>query len=182
MKFVIFSFFGLLGLGSQAGMQDLVYNGSGCPADSAEITVDDQGTTLLFSSFWLDLTSRFIQRKTCNVAIPIDVPDGYKVTHGKITINGFKDLTENTMLTTNGEIFFAGTRGISFDFRSIGPEIDLFTHDLTPQYMWSACGQDVILRFTMSTILKNMTQDASEMPFAEIDSVRFEQPIFQKCN
>ena len=60
------------------------YNGTGCPLGtvSATLTADAQSLSLLFGAFQVESggnTGRTVDRKACNIAIPVQVPQGLSV-------------------------------------------------------------------------------------------------------
>ena len=61
------------------------YGGTGCPAGSVGVSLSPDATSLslLFDTYVVEAggtTGRSFDRKACNVAIPVSVPQGYSVT------------------------------------------------------------------------------------------------------
>src|SRR5258708_1302919 len=73
------------------------YGGSGCPAGSAAVAVspDARALSILFDQFIAEAggdTGRSITRKTCNLAVPVHIPQGYSVSIFQIDYRGFNSL------------------------------------------------------------------------------------------
>ncbi|MFM6282235.1 MAG: DUF4360 domain-containing protein, partial [Dolichospermum sp.] len=57
------------------------YGGNGCPEGSASVNVspDGQELTLLFDKFIAEGNKSQESRKSCNLSIPIQVPQGFQI-------------------------------------------------------------------------------------------------------
>lgn len=151
------------------------YNGSGCPADSASATLspDNKSLSILFGSYQAEAgadTGKSFDRKSCNIAIPVHVPQGLSISVLAIDYRGYNNVPVGGSTNFHVEYFFAGARGPVFDKNFNGPlDSDYTIHnDLTAQSMvWSACGADVILR-TNSGI--RVTTKANKQALATVDS------------
>ena len=65
------------------------YGGTGCPSGSVSTTLspDAKSLSLIFDQYQVSTggeTGRTFDRKSCNVAIPVHVPDGYSVSVLKV--------------------------------------------------------------------------------------------------
>ena len=134
------------------------YGGTGCPSGSVSATLspDAKSLSLLFDKYQVAVggeTGKSFDRKSCNIAIPVRVPQGFSVSVLKIDYRGFNQLPQAASSQFNVEYFFAGTRGPAFQRRFNGPlQSDyLINNELTVQsIVWSACGADVNLRTNSS--------------------------------
>jgi Domain of unknown function (DUF4360) len=134
------------------------YGGTGCPAGSVSVTLspDAKSLSLLFDQYVVSVggdTGKSFDRKSCNIAIPVHVPQGLSVSVLKIDYRGFNHLPQGTSSQFNVEYFFAGTRGPSFQRKFHGPvDADYFiNNELTAEaIVWSGCGADVNLRTNSS--------------------------------
>ncbi len=134
------------------------YGGTGCPAGtvSATLSPDAKSLSLLFDQYQVAVggdTGKSFDRKSCNIAIPVRVPQGLSVSVLKIDFRGFNHLPKSATSQFNVEYFFAGTRGPAFQRRFSGPldEDYLINNELTVQaIVWSGCGADVNLRTNSS--------------------------------
>lgn len=151
------------------------YGGTGCPAGSVSVTLspDAKSLSLLFDQYQVAVggeTGKSFDRKSCNIAIPVHVPQGLSVSILKIDFRGFNHLPQSGTSQFNVEYFFAGTRGPAFQRRFRGPldEDYLINNELTAEaYTWSGCGQDVNLR-TNSSMRVSTVSNREAM--ASIDS------------
>lgn len=151
------------------------YGGTGCPEGtvSATLSPDKKSLSLLFDQYQVAVggtTGKGFDRKSCNIAIPVHVPQGLSVSILQIDFRGFNHLPQQATSQFNVEYFFAGTRGPTFQkvFRGILNEDYLINNELTVQSLaWSGCGADVNLR-TNSSMRVNTVANREAM--ASIDS------------
>jgi len=151
------------------------YGGTGCPAGTVSVTLspDAKSLSLLFDQYQVAVggdTGKSFDRKSCNIAIPVHVPQGMSVSILKIDYRGFNFLPRGATSQFNVEYFFAGTRGPSFQRKFYGPINDdyLIHNELTAEALvWSGCGADVNLR-TNSSMRVGTTSNQEAM--ASIDS------------
>lgn len=151
------------------------YGGTGCPDGSVSATLspDAKSLSLLFDQYQVAVggkTGKTFDRKSCNIAIPVHVPQGLSVSVLKIDFRGFNHLPASATSQFNVEYFFAGTRGPAFQqkFRGVLDEDYLINNQLTAQAItWSACGADVNLRTNSSMRVKTV---ANKEAMASIDS------------
>lgn len=151
------------------------YGGTGCPAGSVSATLspDAKSLSLLFDQYQVAVggtTGKSFDRKSCNIAIPVHVPQGMSVAVMKIDYRGFNRLPAQASSQFNVEYFFAGTRGPAFQrsFRGALDEDYLINNELVAESMvWSGCGADVNLRTNSSMKLKTV---ANKEALSSIDS------------
>lgn len=151
------------------------YGGTGCPGGSVSATLspDAKSLSLLFDSYAVEAggsTGKSFDRKSCNVAIPVHVPQGLSISILAIDYRGYNNIPSGANSQFSVEYFFAGSRGPTFSRRFNGP-IDadyLIQNRLTASaIVWSACGADVNLR-TNSSI--RVTTRANRQALATVDS------------
>jgi Domain of unknown function (DUF4360) len=127
------------------------YGGSGCPANSASVSVspDGQELTILFDKFAALGNDATQSRKSCNMSIPIKVPQGYQVSLYDADYRGY--VAPNTSASLRAEYFFAGNRGPAF-IRNISGETSYNVRDslATVADVWSSCGDSVNMRVNAS--------------------------------
>lgn len=151
------------------------YGGTGCPAGSVSVTLspDAKSLSLLFDQYQVAVggeTGKSFDRKSCNIAIPVHVPQGLSVSILKIDFRGFNHLPQSATSQFNVEYFFAGTRGPAFQRKFRGPIDDdyLINNELSAEAIaWSGCGADVNLR-TNSSMRVSTVSNREAM--ASIDS------------
>jgi hypothetical protein len=168
------------------------YGGTGCPAGTVSVTLspDAKSLSLLFDQYQLAVggeTGKSFDRKSCNIAIPVHVPQGLSVSILKIDFRGFNHLPRSASSQFNVEYFFAGTKGPSFQRKFTGPlDADyLINNEITAEaFVWSGCGADVNLRTNSSMRLSSLYNQEA---MASIDSEDVNAAIvyklqWKKCN
>jgi hypothetical protein len=116
--------------------------GSGCPAGSSDFAITPDGSTLsiLFDSYIAEPGN-----KSCNLAVPVHVPNGFQVSTMTADFRGF--------IEGRGELrrsyFFAGGRTPTMKTKLYNRYGDDYTvHDdlMIMSESWSRCGEDVNMR------------------------------------
>jgi hypothetical protein len=135
----------------------LAYGGSGCPGGSASITLSSgqKALRLLFKQYQVAVggTGKSFDRKTCNLAIPLHVPQGKSVSILAVEYHGFNRLPPGARAQFSAEYFFAGGRGPIFAKTFDGPLIraHVISNKLAASsIVWSGCGANVTLRINSS--------------------------------
>ena len=151
------------------------YGGTGCPDGTVSVTLspDQKSLSLLFDQYQVSVggdTGKGFDRKSCNIAIPVHVPQGLSVSILKIDFRGFNHLPTSATSEFNVEYFFAGTKGPAFrrTFKGVLDEDYLINNELTAEaIVWSGCGADVNLRTNSSMRVKTVSNREA---MASIDS------------
>ena len=168
------------------------YGGNGCPAGSASASISPDGSQLsiLFDSFMAEaggFTGKTVDRKACNLAIPVHVPQGFSVSLVRIDYRGFNSLPYGGSSRFNVEYFFAGSQGPRYSKAFYGPTAQDFTitnNLIASAVTWSPCGQDVILRTNANMMV--MTNAQNQQALATVDSADISAGIlyqlqWQRC-
>ncbi len=168
------------------------YGGTGCPSGTVSVTLspDAKSLSLLFDEYQVSVggvTGKNFDRKSCNIAIPVHVPQGLSVSILKIDFRGFNHLPQSATSQFNVEYFFAGTRGPAFRRTFRGPvnEDYLISNELSAEsIIWSGCGADVNLRTNSSMRVSTVSNKEA---MASIDSEDVNASIIyhlqgQNCN
>ncbi|MEO7223631.1 MAG: DUF4360 domain-containing protein, partial [Devosia sp.] len=151
------------------------YGGTGCPDGSASVTLspDAKSLSILFDEYYVEAggaTNKSFARKSCNIAIPVHVPQGLSVSILTIDYRGYNNLPTGAKSTFAVEYFFAGQQGPKFS-KSFNGSLDkdyLITNKLKASALvWSKCGADVNLR-TNSSIRVQTKQNKEAL--ATVDS------------
>lgn len=123
------------------------YGGSGCPDRSASVSVspDGQELTILFDKFVAQGNVSAEARKSCNLSIPIKVPQGFQISLYDADYRGY--VAPRTSANLRAEYFFAGSRGPVFS-RTFNGETNYNVRDslATVANVWSRCGDSVNMR------------------------------------
>jgi len=134
------------------------YGGDGCPAGSVSATLspDQRALSLLFDQYQVNAggtSGLAFDRKSCNVAIPVHVPQGRSVSILAVDYRGYNNLPAGAASQFNVEYFFAGGRGPSFRKNFMGPldsDYTISNQLVADALVWSGCGVDVNLRTNSS--------------------------------
>jgi hypothetical protein len=116
--------------------------GSGCPSGSSDFAITPDGATLsiLFDNYIAEPGN-----KSCNIAVPVHVPNGFQVSTMTADFRGFVEGSAELRRS----YFFAGDRTRPKKTRLYSRDGDDYTvHDdlMTMSESWSACGEDVNMR------------------------------------
>jgi hypothetical protein len=163
----------------QITLGEASYGGNGCPAGSASISTTSDGRTMsvLFDSFAAEAgntTGRRIDRKSCNLRVPVRVPNGYSMALIAVDYRGFNAVPgQGAYNEFRAEYFYAGSRGPVFQKRFQGPQADSFqiTNNLiATNLIWSACSKEVIFSINAAaTAMSNSRMDQTMMIVDSID-------------
>jgi Domain of unknown function (DUF4360) len=129
-------------------IQGISYGGSGCPSGSANVTVspDGQKSTILFDKFAAEGHTPSKQKVSCNLAIPITVPQGFQISLDGAEYRGY--VASNTAGTIRSQYFFNGQRSPVFQ-QTFQGETSYYKKDSLAN-MWSVCGNSVNLGINVS--------------------------------
>lgn len=186
----------LLSLGAEAQGLRLGqpgYGGTGCPAGSASVTLspDEQAISLLFDSYVAEAgrtTGRTVDRKSCNITIPVSVPQGYSVAVFQVDYRGYNFLPGGgARARFDVEYFWAGSRGPRVSRTFMGPMNDNYTltDNLVAQTLvWTPCGASVNLRINSSMMAQSnsrMDQTIATVDSADVSSGLIYHIQWRRC-
>ena len=151
--------------------------GSGCPAGTTDfaITPDGQTLTILFDSYLADPGNL-----TCNVAVPVHVPNGYQVSLMTADYRGFVEGSAELRRS----YFFAGATGPALvtPFKSsAGKEYTERDNLLTMSESFARCGQDVNLRIN-SRIRTKTSHSSISVDSLDLNNGMVFHLQYKKCN
>lgn len=167
--------------------------GNGCPQGtvSATLSPDNSQLSILFDQFLAEAgpgVGKTIDRKSCNIAIPVTVPNGYAVSIVAVDYRGFVGLPSRSATARfTAEYFFANQRGPVSQRTFVGSQNTdyLIENDLIVESLvWSACGAQTNLRINASMMLTN--SDRRSDAIATVDSADISSGIiyqlqFRRC-
>lgn len=157
--------------------QDPAIAGSGCPAGTTDyaITPDGQTLTVLFDSYTADPGNL-----SCNIAIPVHVPNGFQVSLMTADYRGFVQ----GKAELRRSYFFAGSTGPSLvtPMSSAGGK-DYTQRDnlLTMTESFARCGQDVNLRIN-SRIRTKTNSSMISVDSLDLNNGMIFHLKYKKCN
>jgi hypothetical protein len=161
------------------------YGGNGCPSGSASavLSPDNKSLSILFDQFIVEAggAKGSTSRKTCNVAIPVHVPQGYSLSIISVDYRGYVSLPSQASARMTAEYFLAGSLGPRFDKSFMGKtDTDYtFTNDIGVQaQVWSPCGADTTLRVNAAMLVR--TNRYNDQAMATVDSADFKAGVLYK--
>ncbi|OQW49227.1 MAG: hypothetical protein A4S09_03935 [Proteobacteria bacterium SG_bin7] len=172
------------------------FRGDGCDNNSARGTLSPDKTTLsiIFDKYSAEAGGVLKKgSKMCNIRIPFDVPDGFRVAVIKIDYRGFSSAPENgkNKLLATYQFFDKRTRAPLHTpvkrkkwFSSQDTDFTLYSM-LTDHPFWTECGQDFDLY--LGTRLVALTNDRMELSQITLDTVDTTQAqvgyhlLWRKC-
>lgn len=168
------------------------YGGNGCPAGSASATVAPDGSaiSILFDQYIAEAgntTGRRIDRKSCNLAVPVQVPQGYSIAVFQVDYRGFNAVPVGGYNRFDVEYFWAGARGPRFTRLFRGPtnsDFSLTDNLMAQTLVWSPCGESVNLRINSSMMAQsnyNMDQTMGIVDSADISSGLIYHIQWRRC-
>lgn len=169
------------------------FGGNGCSGGTARATLspDGQQISILFDNYIATAggnTQLDIDRKNCDIAIPVKVPQGYSVAVFAIDYRGFAMIPDGGRVRFSADYFFAGRSSRRYSKEYQGPFNDNYTfrNELSTDVdVWSACGADVILRTQSSMVAE--TNFRSQEVMSSVDSIDVQSGItynlqYRRCN
>jgi len=167
------------------------YGGTGCPGGSVSATLspDAKSLSILFDQYQVEAggdTGKTFDRKSCNIAIPVHVPQGLSISVLAIDYRGYNNIPVGGNTNFNVEYFFAGSRGPVFSKTFTGPVDSDYTihNELVAQAaVWSACGVDVNLRTNsgIRVTTKNNKQALATVDSEDVNAAIIYQLQWKKC-
>jgi hypothetical protein len=147
---------------------DITFGGSGCPQDSVQVVAAPSGHTIsvIFDSFsasTADGDNR--DRKSCNLALPIKVPNGVSIGIFQVDYRGYVSVPndDDASARVRSEYFWAGVRGpVRSTVFAPGYDDDFsLTDRLSGEaIVWSPCGEDISFRINTSIYARKGGQDS----------------------
>eukprot|EP00193_Tetraselmis_chui_P016898 CAMPEP_0177792704 /NCGR_PEP_ID=MMETSP0491_2-20121128/24669_1 /TAXON_ID=63592 /ORGANISM="Tetraselmis chuii, Strain PLY429" /LENGTH=188 /DNA_ID=CAMNT_0019315141 /DNA_START=61 /DNA_END=623 /DNA_ORIENTATION=+ len=136
----------------------VTFGGTGCPQGTVQVIASPDGQTLsvLFDEYTAATeTGDRRDRKSCNLALPVSVPNGISLGIFEVDYRGFAYVPEirGASAKMNAEYFWAGQRGPSRRTTFPAGYDDDFTLSDTlvgASIVFSPCGQDVNFRINTS--------------------------------
>ena len=131
------------------------YGGSGCPDGTAKVILgfSSQAAIYILEGYKVGDNGRAVDRQTCGVAIPVDVPDGVSVAMRMVAIRGTATLPDGLGATVSVEAFTASTQGEINEVKLNGAMDSGYLRFVTipdDKLQWSDCGADTNLRVNTS--------------------------------
>ena len=169
------------------------YGGNGCPGGSASaiLSPDSQELSILFDQYIAEAggtTGKRIDRKSCNLAVPVRVPQGYSVAILKVDYRGYTAVPSGGRDQFDVEYFWAGARGPKISRSFTGPRNDNYTVTdqlIATTLVWSGCGAEVNLRINSSMMAQansRMDQTIGTVDSVDVSSGLIYHLAWRRCN
>jgi len=169
------------------------YGGNGCPQGSANavLSPDQKTLSILFDQYSAEAgntTGKQVDRKSCNLAIPVHVPQGYSISLFQVDYRGTNILPVGGQSRLTVDYFFAGQRGPHYQKSFYGRlnEDYLVRNSLTGESLvWSDCGAETNLRVNSSMMVQ--TNRSYDQATATVDSADIKSGLiyhiqWRRCN
>lgn len=167
------------------------YGGTGCPAGSASVTLspDQDALSILFDNYVAEAGGgRRVDRKSCNISVPVQVPSGYSVAVFQVDYRGFNSIPRGAQSRFDAEYFWAGARGPRISRTFVGPVNDVYSVTdglIATALVWTPCGASVTLRVNTSMMAQSNAR--SEQTLATVDSADISSGLiyhlqWRRCN
>ncbi len=169
------------------------YGGTGCPGGSAStvLSPDNSELSILFDQYVAEAgntTGKRVDVKSCNLAVPVRVPQGWSIAIFKVDYRGYTAIPAGAQSRFNVEYFWAGSRGPRTTRIFNGPINQPYTITdqlLAETLVWSPCGADVNLR--MNTSMMAQSNSRMEQTLATVDSADVSSGViyhlqWRRCN
>ncbi|RVU84194.1 DUF4360 domain-containing protein [Leucothrix sargassi] len=156
------------------------FSGAGCPEGSGSMIVspDNKSISVLFDEYIVESGdgAGLVNRSKCDIAISLDIPQGYKAILMDADYRLAVDVTEGAFVEFTRQYFFAGGKSETFADRWQGKleNLEVDVPDDLGAYggSLSECGEDVILR--SKTSLYSSVPHDGETAFIAVDSLDFQ--------
>lgn len=170
------------------------YGGTGCPAGTASVTLSpaQDALSILFDQFVTEAgstTGKRVDRKSCNLSIPVQVPQGYSLSVIQTDYRGFNLIPAyGAYNRLDTEYFWAGIRGPRFSRVYSGPMNENYTQSngiLASALVWTPCGASVTLRVNssiMSQANAQMEETMMTVDSADITAGLIYHIQWRRCN
>ncbi len=151
------------------------YGGTGCPQGTVStiLSPDAKQLSVLFDAYTVEAKgSKTVDRKSCNIAVPVHVPHGLSVSVLQVDYRGYNSLPRGATSDLGVEYFFADARGPSTTKTFYGALDDNYYVSnklIASALVWSKCGTDVNLRINSNMRVK--TNSYGQQAMASVDSV-----------
>lgn len=162
------------------------YGGTGCPDGSVVIEGDTEKNTLNLQFDQYTAVAGGgegrIARKSCSIAIPVAVPQGYQVGILAADYQGYVSLGAGAQAQLNTEYFFAGGEGVLSTESYLGEvseEINIHHESPDGGIVWTPCGTDTNIRVNTNVLVR--TNDNDEEAVISLDQASLIQLILRAC-
>lgn len=170
------------------------HGGSGCPQGSVSATLSSDRTVLaiLFDQYVVeagDQVGKTLDYKSCNIRIPVDIPQGWALSIIQADYRGYHFLPRGARATFSLQYSFGtGNSGRRVNRTAMGPLNDsyLVSDDIIAEsYVTSRCGERTV--FNVNSSIRTQTNRNGEQALVTLDSADLSSGIlyqlqWKRCN
>ena len=164
---------------SDVSINGATFSGSGCPEGSGDMVVspDKKSISVLLGDYIVEAGegAGSANRLKCDIAISLDIPEGYRAILMDADYRLNVDLTEDSLAEFTRQYFFAGGKSETFkdSWTGVLENVDVDLPDRLGAYggSLSECGEDVIFR-SKTSLYASVPHDG-ESAFIAVDSLDF---------
>jgi hypothetical protein len=163
---------------AQISLGQPAYGGTGCPAGSASATLTDDGSVLsiLFDQFVAEsggVTGRRIDRKACNMRIPVNVGQGYQVALLAFDYRGYAAIPWGGQGVFDASYSYIGQKYPVRFSKSFGggtqSNYTLKNELISTTVTWSPCGRQVMLE--VGAAVRSIANSSNQQTMLTVDSL-----------
>lgn len=193
ISLALLTVFSMSAFSQQLQLGQANFGGNACNNSNARATLSPDGRqiSILLDNFIAEAGNRFgpfIDRKNCDISIPVKVPQGYSIALFNIDYRGFALVPSGGKLRFSADYYFAGKSSRRYSKEFFGPMNDnfIFQNEIKSDVnVWSACGAEVQLR-TQSNLVAETNND-EDLVQGSIDSIDIQSGItynfqYRRCN
>ena len=163
---------------AQISLGQPAYGGTGCPAGTASATLTEDGSVLsiLFDQFVAEsggVTGRRIDRKACNLRIPVNVGQGYQVALIAFDYRGYVAVPWGAQAVFDASYSYIGQpTPVRFSKTFNGGRQENYSVKnelISTTVTWSPCGRQVMLE--ASAAVRSIANSSMQQTMMTVDSV-----------
>lgn len=161
-------------------IDDVAVGGNGCAQGTYDYVLSPDKTkiSVLFDNYIAETDyhgGKKLDRKSCNIAISLNVPAGLQVSWVTLDYRGYVFVPKGARASFTSRYFFAGYQHgdmfrKSWSARRAAKEEDFTLSDAFPAASWSPCGESVILRANTAATVNNR-RNPNEEALMQLDSI-----------
>jgi hypothetical protein len=163
---------------------DMISGGTGCPATADKkpyLQISNQHGTIYFNDYSLKTSAQLVDRKSCNIRLPISIVAGYQVGVKVIDLVGYVAQPKKMSSSVSAIVSLVGAEAQDLT-KTWTTKINNNFHlqnDLASGYTWSSCfGKDTML--TMNSNIITQRTKVSQKSSISLDEINFDF-IVRRC-
>jgi len=137
--------------------------GSGCSASNVSMALTQNQTlmTLSLDGFAVEAGRSFgrrLDRKACQISLPVSVPEGYQVSVSAVSYKGYTSVPAGGMARVEIETFMGGDKGLHTERVFSSPFDNSHLSGLSASQedlQWSACGQNFDMKVKTAMLVQS---------------------------